>query len=54
MEKVIELLLNNRHIGTNSKCRHTMIAYGYSGNQLIYAFNNDYCNKAIVIVFLKI
>ena len=40
MEKVIELLLNNRHVGTNSKCRHTMISYGYSGNQLIYALNS--------------
>ncbi len=48
MEKIIEILLDNRNIGSQSKCRHTIIAYGYSGKQLFYALNsyNECCKTS--------
>jgi deoxycytidylate deaminase len=48
MEKIIEILLENRNVGSNSKCRHTIIAYGYKGKQLIHALNSytDCCKTS--------
>jgi len=40
MNKILEILLQNRHVGSHSKCKHTIIAYGYSGNQLVWALNS--------------
>lgn len=46
MEKILELLFQNRNVGSHSKCRHTMIAYCYVGKQLKYAINRyDECCK---------
>ena len=45
--KIIRILLDNRHIGTHGDVRHTIIAYTYVGKQLIYELNSySHCCKS--------